>query len=95
MSLIRERRPRARNRRGLPVPPVVLPDPIPDPIPPPIKRVPGHPPLDDEHPSVPVHVKMPSHQYDDTYARAQANRITVPEQIRRDMHAAEEKRNPK
>ncbi len=59
-----------------------------------MKRAPGHPPLDDTDASVPVHVKMPSKQYDSTYARAQSARVTVPEQIRRDMKAAE-KRNPK
>jgi hypothetical protein len=60
-----------------------------------VKRThPGHPPLDDEDPSVPVHVKMPSKQYDDTYARAAAARVSVPEQIRRDMRDAE-KRNLK
>ena len=59
-----------------------------------MKRAPGHPPLDDDDASVPVHVKMPSKQYDETYERAQRARVTVPEQIRRDMREAE-KRNPK
>jgi len=63
------------------------------------KRAPGHPPLDENDPSVPVHVKMPSQQYDDTYARARRSRVSVPEQMRRDMQKAQalddEKRNPK
>jgi hypothetical protein len=59
-----------------------------------MKRPPGHPPLDDDDASVPVHVKMPSKQYDETYDRAQRARVSVPEQIRRDMREAE-KRNPK
>lgn len=48
----------------------------------------GRPPLDDEPDSVPVHVKMSPSQYDNTYRRAQAARVTVPEQIRRDVRAA-------
>jgi len=60
-----------------------------------MKRAPGHPPLDDDDESVPVHVKMPSKQYDDAYKRATAARVSVPEQIRRDMHEAAEKRNLK
>jgi|KBSSwiStaDraftv2_1062776.scaffolds.fasta_scaffold09316_8 hypothetical protein len=59
-----------------------------------MKRAPGHPPLDDEDDSVPVCVKMPSKQYDDAYKRAKHARVSVPEQIRRDMREAE-KRNPK
>lgn len=59
-----------------------------------MKRPPGHPPLDDTDPSVPVHVKMPSKQYDATYKRAQQGRRSVPDQIRRDMREAE-LRNPK
>jgi hypothetical protein len=56
--------------------------------PPRAKRSPGHPPLDDTDPSVDVHVTMPGKQYDDTYGRATAARISVPEQIRLDMQAA-------
>jgi hypothetical protein len=58
------------------------------------KRCPGHPPLDDDDPSVPVHVKMPSKQYDEIYRRARTARISVPEQIRLDSREAE-KRNLK
>jgi hypothetical protein len=51
----------------------------------------GRPPLDDADRSVPVHVKMPSRQYDDLYERAQRDRVSVPEVIRRAL----DKRNPK
>lgn len=57
---------------------------------------PGRPPLDDGEASVPVHVKMTTTQYDDTYVRAQRARVSVPEQIRRDLQkAAAEFRNLK
>jgi len=59
------------------------------------KRPPGHPPLDDDDDSVPIHVKMTTTQYDDTYRRARRARVSVPEQIRRDVREASEKRNPK
>lgn len=60
-----------------------------------MKRAPGRPPLDDDDPSVPVCVKMPLKQYDDTYGRAKLARVSVPEQIRHDMRAAAAKRYPK
>lgn len=60
-----------------------------------MKRAPGRPPLDDDADSVPVHVKMTETQYDDTYQRARRARVTVPEQIRRDVREASEKRNLK
>jgi hypothetical protein len=56
-----------------------------------VKRAPGRPPLDDDDPSVDVHVRMPSKQYDDTYKRAGQERVSVPAMIRRDMRAAEKK----
>lgn len=49
---------------------------------------PGRPPLDDADPSVDVHLRMPSKQYDDAYDRARRERVTVPERIRQDMRDA-------
>ncbi|MEP7304203.1 MAG: hypothetical protein ABJA98_01670 [Acidobacteriota bacterium] len=49
---------------------------------------PGRPPLDDDDPSVDVHLRMPSKQYDDAYKRAGRERVSVPEQIRKDMRDA-------
>ena len=46
-------------------------------------RGPGRPPLDPDDPSVPVCLKHPSRQYDEAYHRAQRDRISVPEVIRR------------
>jgi len=60
-----------------------------------MKRSRGHPPLDDDDESVAVSVKMPSKQFDDAYDRAKRARVTIPEQIRRDMREASEKRNLK
>jgi hypothetical protein len=56
----------------------------------------GRPPLDEDDPSVPVHVKLPSKVFDAMRLRAQQNRITVQEEIRRAMRnaTAEEKRGP-
>ncbi len=51
----------------------------------------GRPPLDETDPSVDVHVKMSSKQYDATYQRAQRERVTVPEMIRRDVREGAEK----
>jgi hypothetical protein len=58
---------------------------------------PGRPPIDVESDSVPVHVQMSGKQYDAVYARARKDRVTVPERIRRDIHAAidAEKKNSK
>jgi hypothetical protein len=53
-----------------------------------MKRTPGRPPLDDDDPSVDMHLRMPSKQYDDAYVRARRERRTVPEQIRQDMRDA-------
>jgi hypothetical protein len=56
----------------------------------------GRPSLADETgDSVPVHVKMSPKQYDDVYKRAGAARITVPEQVRRDIRTATGQRNLK
>lgn len=50
--------------------------------PPPRRR--GRPPLDDADPtSVHVHVRLPTRQYDVLQARATAQRVTVPELLRR------------
>jgi hypothetical protein len=49
------------------------------------RQGPGRPPLDDDDDSVPVHVKMTTQQYDDVYRRAQAERVSVPEIIRRSL----------
>ena len=59
-----------------------------------MRRQPGRPPIDDDDPSVPVNVKMPSKQYDEAFERAQRDRISVPEVIRRALRDTE-KRNPK
>jgi hypothetical protein len=48
----------------------------------------GRPPLDRTDSSVPVNLKLPSRQYDDTYRRAAAARVSVPEMIRRDLRRA-------
>jgi hypothetical protein len=44
---------------------------------------PGRPPLDPNDPTVNTHVRLPSKLYDEAYARAQKDRVTVPEAIRR------------
>jgi hypothetical protein len=56
-----------------------------------VKRAPGHPPLDDHDVSVPVCVKMPAKQFDETERRAKEARVSMPEQIRRDMREAEKR----
>jgi len=48
----------------------------------------GRPALDPDEESVPVHVRMPATVYDDVYARARLDRVTVPERIRRDIRIA-------
>jgi hypothetical protein len=48
-----------------------------------VKRRRGRPPLEPNDPAVDVHVRMPSKQYDQAYARAQQERLTVPELLRR------------
>lgn len=54
-----------------------------------MKRQPGRPPLDDDDDSVPVHLTLPGRQYDALYRRAQADRMSVPERIRRDLKTRE------
>jgi hypothetical protein len=46
----------------------------------------GRPRIDPGDDSVPVHVVLPARQYDAAYRRAQADRISVPEVIRRALH---------
>jgi hypothetical protein len=56
---------------------------------------PGRPPLTLGETSTPVNVRLSSAQYDDTYERAQRARVSVPEQIRRDMREAERRSLPR
>ena len=47
-------------------------------------RKPSRPPLDENDPVTgSVHLRLPSRVYDDLYRRAQQERISVPEVIRR------------
>jgi hypothetical protein len=48
----------------------------------------GRPSLEPQTPSVKVTVQLSTTQYDTTYARAQAARVTLPEWIRRALRAA-------
>ncbi len=48
-------------------------------------RRPGRPPLDGEDASVSVSFRVSTSQYDDLYRRAQRERRTVSEQLRRDL----------
>jgi hypothetical protein len=45
----------------------------------------GRPPLDKEDPSVSVNVRVPGKLYDRMYERAQRERVTIPELIRRNL----------
>lgn len=56
-------------------------------------RRPGRPPLDDDDPSVQVCVSLPGARYDELYDRAQRDRVSVPEVIRRQLDA--DKKYPK
>ena len=47
----------------------------------------GRPRLEPDDPSVDVHVRLPSKQYDAAYLRAQRERLTVPELLRRALQA--------
>jgi hypothetical protein len=46
---------------------------------------PGRPPLDDRHPSVPVCFSLPAPKYDQLYQRAQRDRVSIGEVIRRKL----------
>ncbi len=48
----------------------------------------GRPSLEPQTPSVKVTVQLSTTQYDTTYRRAQAARVTLPEWIRRALRAA-------
>jgi len=53
-----------------------------DSTPPPRRK--GRPPLDDtDRTTVHVHVRLPTRQYDAAYSRATAQRVSVPELVRR------------
>jgi hypothetical protein len=56
-------------------------------------RRPGRPPLDEQCRSVPVCIKMPSRQYDELYERAQRDRVSIPEMIRRRIAAGDDDDN--
>ena len=43
----------------------------------------GRPPLDPDSPSVRVSLSVPARQYDELYAKAQRERVSVPELMRR------------
>lgn len=60
-----------------------------------MKKSPGRPPLDDDDESVPVSTRMPSRQYDDLSQRAKDARVSVAEQVRRDVAAATKFRTEK
>ena len=48
-----------------------------------MKRRTGRPPLDPDDPSVEMCVTLPAKQYDALYARARAERVSIPEMMRR------------
>jgi hypothetical protein len=47
----------------------------------------GRPPLDPDGPSVSVHLRLLSKDYDALFARAREQRVTVPQTIRRVLAA--------
>jgi hypothetical protein len=53
-------------------------------------RRPGRPPLARDDQSVAVSIKMPSRQYDSLFERAQRERVSVPELIRRQLSATDD-----
>jgi hypothetical protein len=52
-----------------------------------MKRQPGRPPLEDDAESVSVSFRISSAQYDDLYKKAQAERLTLSEHLRRELAA--------
>jgi hypothetical protein len=54
------------------------------------RRRPGRPALAADDPSVDVHVRIPSRDYDVVYTKAQACRVSVPELLRRGVKALTE-----
>lgn len=53
------------------------------------RRRPGRKPLDPADPSVNVHFRLPSKQYDAIYARARHAGETIPELIRRRLRTGD------
>jgi hypothetical protein len=53
----------------------------------------GRPPIDVDDDSVPVHLKMPGRAYDVLWRRAQRERCSVPELIRRELAVAATRRD--
>ena len=58
-----------------------------------MKRTPGRPPLDDDDPSVPLSLSLPSQQLAACEDKAKADRLTVQEWIRRVLRSAAEPDN--
>jgi hypothetical protein len=56
---------------------------------------PGRPPLDKDDPSVSVCVRFPAKVYDRVYARAQRDRVSIPEVIRRQVRESNDDRDKK
>lgn len=56
-------------------------------------RPPGRPPLDPDDPSVSVHFRLPSKQYDATVERATRDRETLSDYIRRRLLVSETRRD--
>jgi hypothetical protein len=52
---------------------------------------PGRPPLDADDPTVNIHIRIPSKQYDEAFRLASSQKVTVPEMIRRALKAAADK----
>jgi hypothetical protein len=50
----------------------------------------GRPPIANDDPSVGVHLRLPSKQYDSIYERAQRAKTTVPDLIRRVLNGTDE-----
>ena len=44
---------------------------------------PGRPPLDDDDPSVSVHVKVPGQTFDQLYEKSRRERVSMPALVRR------------
>jgi hypothetical protein len=60
-----------------------------------MKPRPGRPPLDPADPSVAMCLRLPAKRYDDLYARARTERVSVPELIRRILIAKIPTREPR
>ena len=53
-----------------------------------MKRPRGRPPLSAAHPSVTLHLRLTSAQYDATYTKARAERLTLAQWIRQTLRDA-------